>query len=578
MFISYSVSSQNRLWERLYDYNNTGVFWEIKKDGNEYYILGGRDPNDITAQIPISAIFYKFNENFDTLWTLKNIDESDMDGDWIKTDSNRMMLGTTRQKSQSNADAYDIILRTLDTSGTILNTVVIGAGANNNQIYKILKCEDKGFLIFGTNGNLIDGPPYWQYGLYKTDSLGNILWAKEYGRSNTDYPIDLIRSKDGSYLIYGNTDLSNYTFHPYLIKIKADGTLIKQDSIIVKKYSLEEYVYYPRTNIIECIDGGYAIIGEYDIDGTGTKSHSFLVKLDTSLNVEWKYIDSTLTSSWLAFKKIVQLQDSSYLVIADKSSSYGLMYRISKDGNLISRKAFPSAICDDINWGNFLDISVQSDSTFIVCGTGNVGGTLKGYLAKFDSLWSVPYDPTIRYCDTPPIADYICEQDTNSLKLRYTNTANPGVPYGIIEVCQWKFEDSTASGQLTPTFTLSSLTSDSVWAKLIVTNNLGCKDTIAKKVKVNFTKFVSAIEPQEKTKFHIYVYPNPANDVINFRIGGESEKYRLVINNFLGEQVGDYDLTSQEFKLTLIDYSTGMYFYKLTDEAGNGEYGKFVKE
>jgi hypothetical protein len=566
VLISVSVSAQNRLWERTYNYHNTTDFWKIQKDGSNYYVLGGRD-----SISPLDAVFYKLNQNFDTVWSIRNIDVADNSGDWVRIDSTRILLGTSKDNLSTNA--YDMALRVVSNSGTIMNTVVTSEGVNNNEIYSILKTEDKGFIILGTSG--YDTPPYTFYALYKIDSLYNVQWITKYGLPGNDTPVDLIRCKDGSYLILGESEMHNYSFHPVVVKVKADGILIKLDSILVKGYPLNEDVHY-RGNIIECIDDGYAFVGGYDPDGSNTKYYGFTVKLDAFLNVEWKVIDSSNGASYDTNKKIVQLKDSSYIVIGNTQSK-GLIYRISKDGNLIKSKTFTSAICGNASFGNFLNIDILPDSTFLVCGTGTNAGNTMGYLAKFDSLWSVPYDATLHYCDTPPIADYSCEQDTNSLSLRYTNTANSGAPYGIIEVCQWKFEDSTTSNQLIPTYTLSSLT-DSVWARLIVTNNLGCKDTIAKKVKIIPTKFLTPIQPQENSKFQLYVYPNPASGFVNFKITGENKKYKLVVNNFLGQQVGNYLLNAKEFKLSLTDYSAGMYFYKLSDEEGNSENGKFVVE
>ncbi len=77
----------------------------------------------------------------------------------------------------------------------------------------------------------------------------------------------------------------------------------------------------------------------------------------------------------------------------------------------------------------------------------------------------------------------------------------------------------------------------------------------------------------------VSVFPIPAVDHVTFNMKGvTAKKYTLNCLNTLGMLIGNYEFTSEEFKVITTNYPKGIYFYTLKDNQGNSINGKFVIE
>jgi hypothetical protein len=75
----------------------------------------------------------------------------------------------------------------------------------------------------------------------------------------------------------------------------------------------------------------------------------------------------------------------------------------------------------------------------------------------------------------------------------------------------------------------------------------------------------------------ILVYPNPANQCINFEMGLYKD-FQLSIFNSIGQGVIQQHLTSGNNTIQIQELKTGIYFYKLIDKTGKTLNGKFIKK
>jgi len=72
-------------------------------------------------------------------------------------------------------------------------------------------------------------------------------------------------------------------------------------------------------------------------------------------------------------------------------------------------------------------------------------------------------------------------------------------------------------------------------------------------------------------------YPNPAVSFINFEFSKEYDNsYSIVIFNFIGKKIEDFQITSQKMSISLTDFYRGVYIFQLRDKQGTiVESGKF---
>lgn len=72
-------------------------------------------------------------------------------------------------------------------------------------------------------------------------------------------------------------------------------------------------------------------------------------------------------------------------------------------------------------------------------------------------------------------------------------------------------------------------------------------------------------------------YPNPAISYINFEFEKSYDNsYSLLIFNFLGKKIAEFQVTDQKITVPLLDYYRGIYIFQLRDKQGNiVESGKF---
>jgi hypothetical protein len=161
------------------------------------------------------------------------------DSDWYWNIDDRKLYG-------------DILLMKLDAYGDTVWVKKYG-GVYWDEGYDILETEDDGFLVLGSIDRY--GPNGNEVYLLKTDSNGDTLWTKKYGRYESDFGYSILKTNDNGYIIAGAT---------YSLESGWDGS---SEAYIIRTDSLGNFIWdklYIGINSTKQIiqaPGGYIFVG-----------------------------------------------------------------------------------------------------------------------------------------------------------------------------------------------------------------------------------------------------------------------------------------------------------------------------
>ena len=133
-------------------------------------------------------------------------------------DSGFIMAGYTVNNSLDT----NVYLVKADKTGSLQWSRIIGSSTATEFGISVKQAADKGYAIAGTTRNYSGGST--DALLLKTDSLGNLQWAKSYGGNNLDGFYSVIPTQDKGYLLGGNT----WSFGLAMYVVKTDSTGVSQ--------------------------------------------------------------------------------------------------------------------------------------------------------------------------------------------------------------------------------------------------------------------------------------------------------------------------------------------------------------
>jgi hypothetical protein len=202
----------------------------------------------------------------------------------------------------------DFLLLKIDAYGdTVWVKVYTGAPTDAGYSLKNLP-ENIGFIITGCRYCAFTTRKIY---LVKTDTLGDIIWAKQYAPNVDQAAYDIELTDVDNYVITGYASVQSGSPYVYLFKTDQDGTLLWS------RYFGGGYdIGYSlcRTN-----DGGFAIAGRTDSFGYGS-ADVYVIKVNDSGAPQW-----TKTYGGAAYdegRSIEQTSDGGY-IIAGYTSSFG---------------------------------------------------------------------------------------------------------------------------------------------------------------------------------------------------------------------------------------------------------------
>jgi len=341
----------------------------------------------------------------------------------------------------------DIFLIKTDASGNVQWAKTYG-GTGWDYASSVQQTSDGGYVVagytnsFGASGDIL---------LIKTDANGNIIWAKTYGGTSSDWASSVQQTSDGGYIVVGTT----YSFGAggddiFLIKTDANGNIIWAKT-------------YGGTNgegassVQQTSNGGYIVAGYTLSFGAGYSSDVFLVKTDANGNVQWA---KTYGGANMDYASSVQQTSDGGYIVAGYTGSFGagsdiFLIKTDANGNIIWAKAYRGP-----NYHQNFSAQQTSDGGYIVAGMtySSIVGSREVLLIKTDANGNIgscsivqnvnpPVTTPSPTVTTPSPSVSSVSPTVNSISPTVTTptlTVSEPCPLSISEFCQH------SSGLITP--------------------------------------------------------------------------------------------------------------------------------
>jgi hypothetical protein len=258
-------------------------------------------------------------------------------------------------------------------------------GVNSESAYSVQTTADGGYIMTGYIARSgIDSADVY---LVKTDALGNLLWAKNYGGSGFDRGCSVQQTEDAGYIITGTTNSFGAGMTDiYLIKTDINGSMLWSKTY--GGFGVEQ-----ANSVQQTADEGYVIAGNTESYGAGSND-IYVIKTDSVGDTLWtKTYGGTLGDQ---AESIKQTADGGY-IIAGYSATFNLsmfesvfVIKTDNTGNILWSKSLGSSIDGD----GASSVQQTSDGGYIVAGTslwGGIGTMGSVLLIKLDSAGLVSW-------------------------------------------------------------------------------------------------------------------------------------------------------------------------------------------
>ncbi|GAB3714402.1 T9SS type A sorting domain-containing protein [Flavobacterium koreense] len=380
----------------------------ISTNDNGYLVLSSKMMiNSIT-----NCNLVKLDNNGNVIWERSIGGSSNDDAVDIKqtNDGGYILIASTQSNDGDvsghnglpfGSNAQDVWVVKLNNLGLIQWQKCYG-GTSADLGRTIIQTTDGGY-IFASDSESINGDlnglscggnnDYW---VVKIDTIGTIEWQKCFGGTLYDYPIEIIQTLDGGYIVAGHSNSTNgyitsnhgnYDF--WVIKINNLGTLEWQKSFGGFNMDLV-------TGIVQTLDGGYIVGG-----GTSGNSGDFatggawrFIKLNNLGNIIWNKSLPGLLHTQFSQMKINPSNGNILVIGSDYTYSYHNIEidRLDQNGNLILKNTFGGTAED---FGTSLDFTTDN-GLIILCDARSINGDIISVdPSNYHKTWIAKMSPQI---------------------------------------------------------------------------------------------------------------------------------------------------------------------------------------
>lgn len=276
LLLSSSIHAQDSMWTKTFGGTNIDVAYAVEETNDEGYIIAGYTRSYGTTSGRNLWIF-KTDKSGNLIWNKTFGGNSDDEGAAVKQtlDGGFIVAGYT---SSFGAGAKDVFVVKTDSLGNEVWSRAFG-GTSDEEAYALEVLPDGGYLIgCATSSATAGSRDGW---LLRLNSSGNSVWDKKIGGLSTDGIRDLKLTSDNSIIITGWTasDGAGALGNAWLVKTDSLGNILFNKNF--GGTDADRGLSVQQTS-----DGGYILTGYTASSGAGNDD-LFLVKTDGSGNQTW---------------------------------------------------------------------------------------------------------------------------------------------------------------------------------------------------------------------------------------------------------------------------------------------------
>ncbi len=264
-------SSGNQTWAKTYG----GAFAEYSRSAQQTsdggYIITGR----VSVPGGYDVLLIKTDSSGNQTWAKTYGGAAGDNGVSVQqTSDGGYIVGAETGSFGAGGLGYDFLLIKTDSSGNQTWAKTYG-GADYEDVYSAQQTSDGGYIISGQTESF--GAGDYDFLVVKTDSSGNLTWVKTYGALGNDYHAVIQQTSDGGYIIAGDTTItsppSSFGYNTLLIKTNSSG-----DMTWAKLFGGSDW---EDTDFIKQKFDGYYIFGGFT-QSFGVNRDIFVVSVDNS--------------------------------------------------------------------------------------------------------------------------------------------------------------------------------------------------------------------------------------------------------------------------------------------------------
>ncbi len=261
------------IWTRTYGSGGLDYGGPLKKTNDGNFVCMGQTINFGSGNY--DAYLVKINPNGDTIWT-KAVGGPliDLAGNiTVLPNDDLVILGALDSIGFGLTDVY---LTKIDKNG-ILKWSRIYDGANTCSVIAIEQTSTGGFLLAGSTKNYSGGD--FDIFIIKTDSLGNLDWAKTYGGSSDEGSSRIVKLGNSYIISFSTKSFGQGGYDIGLLRIDESGSV--QSAKIYGTVTDESSASLSLTT-----QGDIAFTGHFGAI-TGTNTDGLLILADSTGNFMW---------------------------------------------------------------------------------------------------------------------------------------------------------------------------------------------------------------------------------------------------------------------------------------------------
>jgi hypothetical protein len=228
-----------------------------------------------------------------------------------------MAAGFQRTEGQSDSKAWVL---NLNRNGTQISSMTFGNSSQSQECKSLALCQNQDIIFFGNSyGHDGTGFDVW---IMRTNSTGHLIWEKNYNTVGNDHFSSGKQTLDGGFIMTGRWEASSYPpweYRMFAIRSDPNGNLMwyknytgSERHIGPDEFSTPEST--AGTDIVECEDNGFAIIGATNSFANFFPKNLWLVRTDVSGNLVWSNTLKRDSSDWP--ESIVRRDYGGFIVLA----------------------------------------------------------------------------------------------------------------------------------------------------------------------------------------------------------------------------------------------------------------------